>query len=140
MRRVMACSSRCLSNGSGSLKLNPQNRSSNWYEDSDSYSTSNKIFTTSRRAGTSQNSASIPDREGGWARTVLRSSFWVRVSFAAFWFPACPVSTEHILLDCQPESHSRTVFSLRSTIFAMIPSPTPSEAYRMASAFIRTSM
>ena len=29
----MACSSRCSSNGSGSLKLSPQNRRSSWYEE-----------------------------------------------------------------------------------------------------------
>ena len=139
MRLVMACSSRCLSNGSGSLKLSPQNRRSSWYEESDRYSTSNRIFTTSRIAGTSQNSAWTPVCEGGWAKTALRSSFWARVSFAAFWFPACPVSTEHILLSRQPASHSRMVFTLRSTISAMMLTSTPREAYRIASAFIRTN-
>ncbi len=139
MRRVMACSSRCLSNGSGSLKLSPQNRRSNWYEESDSYSTSNRIFTTSRIAGTSQNSAWTPAWEGGWARMALSSSFCARVSFAAFWFPAWPVRTEHILVACQSASHSCTVLSARSTIFAMMLILTPSEAYRIASAFIRTN-
>ena len=38
-----------------------------------------------------------------------------------------------------PASHSRMVFTLRSTISAMMPTSTPREAYRMASAFIRTS-
>ena len=97
--------------------------------------TRNRIFTTSRIAGTSQNSASIPDWEGGWAKTALSSCFWARVSFAAFWFPACPVRTEHILLSRQPASHSRMVFTLRSTISAMMLTSTPREAYRIASAF-----
>ena len=70
---------------------------------------------------------------------ALSSSFWARVSFAAFWFPAWPVRTEHILVARQSASHSCTVLSARSTIFAMMPIPTPSEAYRIASAFIRTS-
>ena len=139
MRLVMAFSLRCSSNGSGSLKLSPHKRRSSWYEESDWYSTSNMIFTTSRIAGTSQNSAWMPVREGGWARIFLSSCFWSRVSFAAFWFPACPVSTEHILVACQSASHSCTVLSARSTIFAMMSIPTPSEAYRIASAFIRTS-
>ena len=97
------------------------------------------IFTTSRIAGTSQNSAWMPVWEGGWARIFLSSCFWSRVSFAAFWFPAWPVRTEHILVACQSASHSCTVLSARSTIFAMMPIPTHSEAYRIASAFIRTS-
>ena len=139
MRRVTAFSSRRSSNGSGSSRLSPQNRRSNWYEESAWYSTSNRIFTTSRIAGTSQNSAWTPAWEGGRARTAVSSSFCARVSFAAFWFPACPVSTEHILLSCHSASHSRMVFTLRSTISAMILTSTPREAYRMASAFIRTS-
>ena len=70
---------------------------------------------------------------------ALSSSFWVRVSFAAFWFPAWPVSTEHTRVACQSASHSCTVRSVRSTIFAMMLMLTPSEAYRIASVFIRTS-
>ncbi|WP_028706234.1 hypothetical protein [Propionibacterium acidifaciens] len=97
------------------------------------------IFTTSRIVGTSQNSAWTPDREGGRARMALSSSSWVRVSFAAFWFPAWPVRTEHILVARHSAGHSCTVLSARSTIFAMMPIPTPSEAYRIASVFIRTS-
>ena len=81
----------------------------------------------------------MPVWEGGWARIFLSSSFWVRVGFAASWFPACPVSTEHILLSRQPASHSRMVFTLRSTISAMMLTSTPREAYRIASAFIRTN-
>ena len=70
---------------------------------------------------------------------ALSSSFWARVSFAAFWFPACPVSTEHIRGARHSASHSSTVRSVRSTVFAMMLILTPSEAYRTASAFIRTS-
>ena len=60
MRLVMAFSSRCSSNGSGSSKLNPQKRRSSWYEGSDWCSASDRVFTTSRIAGTSQNSAWTP--------------------------------------------------------------------------------
>ena len=94
---------------------------------------------TSCTAGTSRNPVRAPAWEGGWARMVSSSCFWVRVSFAAFWFPAWPVSTEHILVARHSASHSCTVFSVRSTIFAMMLILTPSEAYRIASAFIRTS-
>ena len=139
MRLVMAFSLRCSSNGSGSSKLSPQKRRSSRYEESDWYSTSNMIFTTSRIAGTSQNPAWTPAWEGGWARIFLSSCFWSRVSFAAFWFPAWPVRTEHILVACQPASHSCTVLSVRSTISAMMPTSTPREAYRISSAFIRTN-
>ena len=97
------------------------------------------IFTTSRIAGTSQNPARTPAGEGGRARMALSSSFWARAGFAASWFPACPVRTEHILVACQSAGHSCTVLSARSTIFAMMLVLTPSEAYRIASAFIRTS-
>ena len=48
---------------------------------------------------------------------VLSSSFWARVSFAVFWFPACPVRTEHVRVACHSASHSCTVLSVRSTIF-----------------------
>ena len=79
-------------------------------------------------------------RLGRWlGEDGLSSSFRVRVGSAASWFPACPVSTEHILVAHHSASHSCTVLSARSTIFAMMPIPTPSEAYRIASAFIRTS-
>ena len=139
MRLVMAFSLRCSSNGSGSSRLSPQKRRSSWYEESVWCSASDRVFTTSRIAGTSQNSAWTPVWEGGWARIFLSSCFWSRVSFAAFWFPACPVRTEHILVACQSASHSCTVLSARSTIFAMMPIPTPSEAYRIASVFIRTN-
>ena len=94
-----------------------------------------RIFTTSRIAGTSQNSAWTPDRESGWVRMVFSSCSCARVGFAAFWFPACPVRTEHIRVP----RHSCTVLSARSTIFAMMSIPTPSEVYRIASAFILTS-
>ena len=69
----------------------------------------------------------------------LSSSFWARAGSAAFWFPACPAGTRRILVARHSASHSCTVLSVRSTIFAMMPIPTPSEAYRIASAFIRTS-
>ena len=49
----------------------------------------------------------------------------MRVGFAAFWFPACPVRTEHILVACQSAGHSCAVLSARSTIFAMMPTSTP---------------
>ena len=81
----------------------------------------------------------MPAWEGGRARMVLSSSFWSRVSFAAFWFPAWPVSTEHILVACHSANHSCTILSVHSTIFAMMLILTPSEAYRIASVFIRTS-
>ena len=70
---------------------------------------------------------------------ALSSSFRTRVGFATFWFPACPVRTEHILVACHSAGHSCAVLSARSTIFAMMLILTPSEAYRIASAFIRTS-
>ena len=56
---------------------------------------------------------------------ALSSSFWVRVSFAAFWFPAWPVRTERILVARHSAGHSCTVLSARSTIFAMMPTSTP---------------
>ena len=136
---MVAFSSRCSPNGSGGSRLGPHGRRSSWYEESARYSTSNMIFTTSRRAGTSQNPAWTPAGEGGRARTALRSSFWARAGFAASWFPACPAGTEHILVARQSAGHSCTVRSARSTVSAMMPIPTPSEAYRIASAFIRTS-
>ena len=70
---------------------------------------------------------------------ALSSSFWARAGFAAFWFPAWPVRTERILVARHSAGHSCTVLSARSTIFAMMSIPTPSEAYRIASAFIRAS-
>ena len=78
-------------------------------------------------------------RGGRLGEDGLSSSFWARAGFAAFWFPAWPVRTEHILVACQSAGHSCTVLSARSTIFAMMLILTPSEAYRIASAFIRTS-
>ena len=79
-------------------------------------------------------------RLGRWlGEDGLSSSFRVRVGSAASWFPACPVSTEHILVARHSASHSCTVLSVRSTISAMMPTSTPREAYRIASAFIRTS-
>ena len=49
---------------------------------------------------------------------------------AAFWFPARPAGTEHILLARHPASHSCTVLSVRSTVSAMMLVLAPSEAYR----------
>ena len=53
--------------------------------------------------------------------------------------PGVPGEPRHILVARHSASHSCTVLSARSTIFAMMSIPTPSEAYRIASAFIRTN-
>ena len=69
-RLVVAGSSRCSSNGSGGPGFGPHRRRSSRYEESDWYSTSNRVFTASRIAGTSQNPARTPDRESGRARVL----------------------------------------------------------------------
>ncbi len=70
---------------------------------------------------------------------VSGSCFRARASSAAPWFPACPAGTEHIRVARHSAGHSCTVLSARSTVSAMMPIPTPSEVYRIASAFILTS-
>ena len=139
MRLVMAFSLRCSSNGSGGSGLGPHRGGSSRWEESAWCSASNRIFTTSRIAGASRNSAWTPVWEGGRARTAVRSCFRVRVSFAASWFPACPAGTRRIRVACHSAGHSCTVLSVlsaRSTVSAMMPASTPREACRTASAFI----
>ena len=139
MRRVVAFSLRCSSNGSGGSGLGPHGRGSSRWEGSDWCSASDRVFTTSRIAGASRNPARAPVREGGRARMVSGSCFRARAGFAAFWFPACPAGTRRILVARQSAGHSCTVLSVRSTVSAMMPVSTPREACRTASAFIRTS-
>ena len=139
MRRVMVVSSWCSSNGSGGSGLGPHRRRSSWYEESDWCSASDRIFTTSRRAGASRNPVRAPVREDGRARMVSGSCFRARAGSAAFWFSACPAGTGRILAPCHSAGHSCTVLSVRSTIFAMMLVLTPSEAYRIASVFIPAS-
>ncbi|MGH3274090.1 MAG: hypothetical protein ACRDNZ_07155 [Streptosporangiaceae bacterium] len=94
-------------------------------------------MTTSSRAGTSQKSAGTPASDGGDARTSFNSAFWSLVSFAAFSFLACPVTTEHNRLAFQSRSQSETVRDDRSTVDAIISELTPMDAYKTASAFMR---
>ncbi|AYW77145.1 hypothetical protein EGX94_02785 [Propionibacterium acidifaciens] len=139
MRRVMVVSSWCSSNGSGGPGLGPHRRGSSRWEGPDWCSTSNRIFTTSRRAGASRNPVRAPVREDGRARMVSGSCFRARAGSAASWFSACPAGTGRILAPCHSAGHSCTVLSVRSTIFAMMLVLTPSEAYRIASVFIPAS-
>jgi hypothetical protein len=57
-------------------------------DESDSYSTPNRVDTRSSNAGTSQNATGIPDSDGFAAKASLPHSFCARVNFAAFSFPA----------------------------------------------------
>ena len=64
MRLVVAGSLRCSSNGSGGSGFGPHRGGSSRYEESDRCSASDRVFTASRIAGTSQNSAWTPAWEG----------------------------------------------------------------------------
>ena len=70
-----------------------------------------------------------PGRAAGREQPRVPASGGGRGS-AAFWFPARPAGTEHILLARHPASHSCTVLSVRSTVSAMMLVLAPSEAYR----------
>ena len=139
MRRVMAFSLRCSSNGSGLLEAQPAQAQEQPVRGV------RLVLDIEQDLHDVAQGWDVPEpdadtrRGGRLGEDGLSSSFRVRVGSAASWFPACPVSTEHILVARHSASHSCTVLSVRSTISAMMPTSTPREAYRIASAFIRTS-